>query len=107
MSLDNVKWRKPVKPGDQLRFELDLQQMRGAHRADARQGDRRRRSGVRGGHERDGGGPVSAEIHPTAIVDKGAQLGADVEVGPFAIIGPHCVVGDGGIIRRARRWSAT
>jgi UDP-3-O-[3-hydroxymyristoyl] N-acetylglucosamine deacetylase/3-hydroxyacyl-[acyl-carrier-protein] dehydratase len=27
-SLDNVKWRKPVKPGDQLRFELDLTQMR-------------------------------------------------------------------------------
>ena len=29
MSLDNVKWRKPVKPGDQLRFELDLTQVRG------------------------------------------------------------------------------
>jgi UDP-3-O-[3-hydroxymyristoyl] N-acetylglucosamine deacetylase/3-hydroxyacyl-[acyl-carrier-protein] dehydratase len=27
-SLDNVKWRKPVKPGDQLRFELELLQMR-------------------------------------------------------------------------------
>jgi UDP-3-O-[3-hydroxymyristoyl] N-acetylglucosamine deacetylase / 3-hydroxyacyl-[acyl-carrier-protein] dehydratase len=29
MSLDNVKWRKPVRPGDQLRFELDLVQVRG------------------------------------------------------------------------------
>lgn len=29
MSLDNVKWRKPVKPGDQLRFELEMQQIRG------------------------------------------------------------------------------
>jgi len=29
-SLDNVKWRRPVKPGDQLRFELDLVQVRGA-----------------------------------------------------------------------------
>jgi 3-hydroxymyristoyl/3-hydroxydecanoyl-(acyl carrier protein) dehydratase len=28
-SLNNVKWRRPVKPGDQLRFELDLLQMRG------------------------------------------------------------------------------
>ena len=27
-SLDNVKWRKPVKPGDQLRFELELLQVR-------------------------------------------------------------------------------
>jgi UDP-3-O-[3-hydroxymyristoyl] N-acetylglucosamine deacetylase / 3-hydroxyacyl-[acyl-carrier-protein] dehydratase len=29
MSLDNVKFRRPVKPGDQLRFELDLVQVRG------------------------------------------------------------------------------
>jgi beta-hydroxyacyl-ACP dehydratase FabZ len=29
MSLDNVKFRRPVKPGDQLRFELDLTQIRG------------------------------------------------------------------------------
>jgi UDP-3-O-[3-hydroxymyristoyl] N-acetylglucosamine deacetylase/3-hydroxyacyl-[acyl-carrier-protein] dehydratase len=28
-SLNNVKWRKPVKPGDQLRFELELLQVRG------------------------------------------------------------------------------
>ncbi len=28
-SLDNVKWRKPVRPGDQLRFELEVVQIRG------------------------------------------------------------------------------
>jgi UDP-3-O-[3-hydroxymyristoyl] N-acetylglucosamine deacetylase/3-hydroxyacyl-[acyl-carrier-protein] dehydratase len=28
-SLNNVKWRRPVKPGDQLRFELDILQVRG------------------------------------------------------------------------------
>ncbi|MCC7053352.1 MAG: UDP-3-O-[3-hydroxymyristoyl] N-acetylglucosamine deacetylase [Gemmatimonadaceae bacterium] len=28
-SLDNVKFRKPVRPGDQLRFELDVIQIRG------------------------------------------------------------------------------
>ena len=28
-SLNNVKWRRPVKPGDQIRFELDLVQVRG------------------------------------------------------------------------------
>jgi UDP-3-O-[3-hydroxymyristoyl] N-acetylglucosamine deacetylase / 3-hydroxyacyl-[acyl-carrier-protein] dehydratase len=28
-SLNNVKWRRPVKPGDQIRFELELQQVRG------------------------------------------------------------------------------
>lgn len=41
---------------------------------------------------------MSARIHPTAIVDAGAELGADVEVGPGAIIGPHCTVGDGTVI---------
>jgi UDP-3-O-[3-hydroxymyristoyl] N-acetylglucosamine deacetylase / 3-hydroxyacyl-[acyl-carrier-protein] dehydratase len=29
-SLNNVKWRRPVKPGDQLRFELNLLQVRGS-----------------------------------------------------------------------------
>jgi len=29
MSLDNVKFRRPVKPGDQIRFELDVTQIRG------------------------------------------------------------------------------
>ena len=29
MSLDNVKFRRPVRPGDQLRFELDVVQLRG------------------------------------------------------------------------------
>ena len=28
-SLNDVKWRRPVKPGDQLRFELELLQVRG------------------------------------------------------------------------------
>ncbi len=29
MSLDHVKWRRPVVPGDQIRFELDVLQIRG------------------------------------------------------------------------------
>jgi UDP-3-O-[3-hydroxymyristoyl] N-acetylglucosamine deacetylase/3-hydroxyacyl-[acyl-carrier-protein] dehydratase len=29
MSLDNVKWRRPVTPGDQIRFELEVLQIRG------------------------------------------------------------------------------
>jgi UDP-3-O-[3-hydroxymyristoyl] N-acetylglucosamine deacetylase/3-hydroxyacyl-[acyl-carrier-protein] dehydratase len=28
-SLNNVKWRRPVKPGDQIRFELEVLQVRG------------------------------------------------------------------------------
>jgi UDP-3-O-[3-hydroxymyristoyl] N-acetylglucosamine deacetylase/3-hydroxyacyl-[acyl-carrier-protein] dehydratase len=29
-TLNNVKWRRPVRPGDQLRFELELLQVRGS-----------------------------------------------------------------------------
>ena len=34
-------------------------------------------------------------IHPTAIVDPGAQLASDVSVGPYALIGADTVVGAG------------
>ena len=34
-------------------------------------------------------------IHPTAIIDPGAEIGKDVSVGPYAIIGPKVTIGDG------------
>jgi UDP-N-acetylglucosamine acyltransferase len=37
----------------------------------------------------------SAEIHPTAVVEDGAKLGADVRVGPFCLVGPEVELGDG------------
>lgn len=37
----------------------------------------------------------STEIHPTAIVHEGAQLGAGVKVGAYSIIGPELKIGDG------------
>lgn len=39
------------------------------------------------------------KIHPTAIVNEGAQLGAEVEVGAFSIIGPEAVIGDNCVIQ--------
>lgn len=36
-----------------------------------------------------------ASIHPTAIVNHGAELAADVSIGPYAVIGPHVRIGDG------------
>ena len=33
-------------------------------------------------------------IHPTAIVESGAQLGADCEVMAYAVVTKHCVLGD-------------
>ena len=36
-----------------------------------------------------------AKIHPTAIVEDGATLGADVEIGPYAHVGSAVRIGDG------------
>ena len=38
------------------------------------------------------------KIHPTAIVDKKAKLADDVEVGPYAIIGPNVEIGKGAVV---------
>jgi UDP-N-acetylglucosamine acyltransferase len=35
-----------------------------------------------------------ARIHPTAVVDKSAEIGADVAIGAFAVVGPRVVIGD-------------
>lgn len=35
------------------------------------------------------------KIHPSAIIDPLAEIGANVEIGPFSYIGPHCRVGEG------------
>ncbi len=36
-----------------------------------------------------------SKIHPTAIIEDGAELGKDVEIGAYAYIGPEVVLGDG------------
>lgn len=38
---------------------------------------------------------MSVSLHPTAIVDAGATLGTDVEVGPYAVIGDGVEIGNG------------
>ncbi len=35
-----------------------------------------------------------ANIHPTAIVEDGAEIGADVEIGPYSVIGNQVKLGD-------------
>src|ERR1700761_6620367 len=34
-------------------------------------------------------------IHPSAVIEDGARLGASVEIGPFCHIGPQAKLGDG------------
>jgi UDP-N-acetylglucosamine acyltransferase len=42
---------------------------------------------------------MTPRIHPTAIVHADAELADDVEVGPWAYIGPRCTVAAGGVIQ--------
>ena len=37
-------------------------------------------------------------IHPTAVIESGAQLGENVKVGPYSYIGNDVVIGDNTII---------
>ncbi|MFI5335734.1 MAG: acyl-ACP--UDP-N-acetylglucosamine O-acyltransferase [Opitutales bacterium] len=41
---------------------------------------------------------MASTIHPTAIIEPGAQLGENVQVGAYAWVGAHVVLGDGCIL---------
>ena len=44
------------------------------------------------------GGEVEYLVHPTAIIDPGANVAPGVAVGPYSIIGPGVVVGRGTVL---------
>ncbi|MDX1780027.1 MAG: UDP-3-O-(3-hydroxymyristoyl)glucosamine N-acyltransferase [Thalassovita sp.] len=46
----------------------------------------------------DPGQGFAAGIHPSAVIDPSAQLGADVSVGPMTVIGAGVRIGDGSVI---------
>ena len=41
---------------------------------------------------------MTTRIHPTAIIDAGAEIGDDVDIGAFAIVGENCRIGDGCVV---------
>ena len=41
---------------------------------------------------------MSTDIHPSAVIDPNARLGANVRVGPFSLIGAGVEIGDGTVI---------
>jgi UDP-N-acetylglucosamine acyltransferase len=38
---------------------------------------------------------MTPDIHPTAVIEDGAVLGAGVKVGPYCVVGPQVTLGDG------------
>ena len=42
---------------------------------------------------------MKVEVHPTAVVDDGAELGSEVTIGPFCVVGGDVQLGDGAVLR--------
>jgi UDP-N-acetylglucosamine acyltransferase len=42
---------------------------------------------------------MSRVIHPTAIIEEGAEIGENVQIGAYCLIGPHVRIGNGTIIK--------
>ena len=114
MSAEDVKWRKPVHPGDVLVIEVELTKMRGkigkakGRVQSAGGGGQRGRSDLHADRTRWRERPLDHMIHPTAIIHPKAQIGADCEIGPYCVIGEHVVLGPGCRLAFARgRLTAT
>ncbi|NDC82847.1 3-hydroxyacyl-[acyl-carrier-protein] dehydratase FabZ [bacterium] len=94
-SMDDVKFRIPVRPGDQVRLEMDVitirdrfVKMAGAAFVDGQvvaEGRFVFNLAVV---------PSRPQIHSTAHVHPSAILGKDVEIGPNVLIGEHVIIGD-------------
>lgn len=41
---------------------------------------------------------MTAQVHPTAVVDPGAKLGDNVRIGPFCVVGAEVEIGEGTIL---------
>jgi acyl-[acyl carrier protein]--UDP-N-acetylglucosamine O-acyltransferase len=41
---------------------------------------------------------MTARIHPTAVIAKGAELARDVTIGPYSVIGARVKIGEGTVI---------
>lgn len=108
--IDNVRFRRPVVPGDQLRIEVETSWVRGnlgrMHGKATVEGE----IAAEGDFTfslvaRDAGGSSihpTATIHPTAVIDK------KVEIGPYVVIGPEVKVGEGtkiGPYSSISRWT--
>jgi len=46
----------------------------------------------------DRGQRVAAGIHPSAVIDPSAEIGADVTIGPLCVVGPDAKIGAGSLI---------
>ena len=97
--IDNVRFRRPVVPGDQLKIEVDvlwfkrgLGKMKGKATVE---GDLVCEGEFTFSLVEQGGGTKGAQVHPSAVIHPTAKLGNGVKIGPNVVIGPEVEIGDG------------
>lgn len=94
--IDKVRFRRPVFPGDQLRFEVETLWVKGAL------GKMQGKALVDGELAVEGdfmfsmvdGAAGEAKVHATATVHSSAKLAKGVEVGAYTVIGPEVKIGE-------------
>lgn len=108
--IDNLRFRRPVLPGDQLKIEVEvLWFKRGL-------GKMRGTATVEGDVAAEGEftfslvdqGSSGAQIHPTATIHPTAVLGKGVQIGPYVVIGPEVSIGERTVIgphTQISRWT--
>lgn len=99
--IDNVRFRKPVVPGDQLRLEVEVLWFKrgiGKMKGRALVENELACEGEFTFSLVDQGGGKSAQVHPTAIIHPTAKIGKGVQIGSFAVIGPGVEIGDGSTV---------
>ncbi|MBU0501680.1 MAG: acyl-ACP--UDP-N-acetylglucosamine O-acyltransferase [bacterium] len=95
--IDNVRFRRPVVPGDQLRLEVETTWVRGPLGKMHGKAFVGSELAVEGDFmfslvDKNTGG---AKVHETATVHSSAVLEKGVEVGAYSVIGPEVKIGEG------------
>ena len=96
--IDGARFKRPVVPGDQLIIEsVELRMVRGI-------GKYQTRVTVDGALVAEAqlllrcGPSDRGAVHPSAIIQAGAQLAAGVEIGAYSVVGPNVVIGEGTVV---------
>ncbi len=90
--IDNVRFRRPVVPGDQIKLEAEFLWIKSSI------GKVKALATVEGEEAAAGEFMFSlvdkGKIHPTAVIHPSAQIGNKVEIGAYTVIGPEVIIGD-------------
>jgi len=95
-AMDKVRFKRPVLPGDQLIFEVEVLWVRGSL------GRMNGKASVNGELAAEGEftfalvdrGTGGARVHQTATIHPSAKLGKGVDIGPYVVIGPEVEIGE-------------